>query len=205
MLAGPDREPTVSPGKIKKRKQKDIDHIDRYRFQLPPELNRRLASFAKRHKITLSSLLTGAWGLLLQKYNEVADILFDTTVSGRSAKVKGIEDMVGMFINTLPFRVQTLAHETIGDFLVRLHTASQQREQYENTPLDHINEYLELSRAGTDTLFDSVLILENYPLDKQLMQEKGKLSVDSFSIAGMTQYDLTVIITTFDDIEVNIT
>ncbi len=205
LLAGPDRETPALPAKIKKRKQKDIDHIDQYRFQLPRDLNHRLTSFAKRHKITLSSLLTGAWGLLLQKYNDVEDIIFDTTVSGRSAKVKGIEDMVGMFINTLPTRVQTLAGETIVDFLVRLHAASQQREEYENTPLGDVNEYLEASRAGTETLFDSVLILENYPLDKQLMQEKGKLSVDSFSIAGMTQYDLTVIITTFDDIEVNIT
>ncbi len=188
------------PGK--RRKKRDIQHTGQYRFKLPGELNDLLTSFVKQHKMTLSSLLTSAWGLLLQKYNALEDIIFDTTVSGRSVKIKGIENMVGMFINTLPLRVQCHSEEKISDLLKRLYAASQPREEYENTSLAIINEYLE---AYHETLFDSVLILENYPLDKQLMQEKGKLSVDSFSISGMTHYDLTLIITIFENIEVNVT
>jgi non-ribosomal peptide synthetase component F len=189
------------PGK--RRKKRDIRHTGQYRFKLPGELNNLLSSFAKQNKMTLSSLLTSAWGLLLQKYNALEDIIFDTTVSGRSAKIKGIEDMVGMFINTLPLRVHVHPDEKVSGLLNRLYTASQQREEYENTSLAIINEYLEA--YPRETLFDSILILENYPLDNQLMQEKGKLSVDSFSISGMTHHDLTLIITIFEDIEFNVT
>lgn len=207
LLPGKDLEPVDSLSIDKRIKRKVIANTSQFRYKFPSELSHRLNSFIKRHKTTLSSLLTLAWGLLLQKYHHVEDVIFDTTVSGRSAKVKGIEDMVGMFINTLPIRVRTLPGENISDLLARQYAEAQQREIYENTPLADINEYVEFSsfRNKEKTLFDSVLVLENYPLDKQLMQEKGKLSVDSYAISGMTHYDMTLIITIVDDIELNIT
>jgi non-ribosomal peptide synthetase component F len=185
------------------RMKRAIENTAQYRFQLPMELSRRLPSFAKQHKITLSSLLTTAWGLLLQGYNQVEDVIFDTTVSGRSAKIKGVEDIVGMFINTLPLRVRCLPGEKMADLLARQYAESLQREEYENTSLIDINEYVESVRGKN--LFDSVVVLENYPLDQQLMQEKGKLTADSYSISGTTHYDLTLIITLFDTIDVDVT
>jgi non-ribosomal peptide synthetase component F len=189
-----------------RRKKREIRSVSQYIFPFPGELNEKLLSFVKQHKITLSSLLTGGWGLLLREYNGVEDIIFNTTVSGRRAKMKGIEDMVGMFINTLPLRVRALSSETIEEVLARLEAESRQREEYENTSLSDINEYLETySVYPGETLFDSVLILENYPLDQQLIRSSPQLSVESFSIFGMTQYDVTLIITIFDGIKLDIT
>ncbi|HLP59767.1 MAG TPA: condensation domain-containing protein [Candidatus Deferrimicrobium sp.] len=207
LLAGRDMETPGLPSIRKRIKRRQIVNIGQYLYKFPTELSRQLETFTKQHKITLSSLLTVAWGILLQKYQQVEDVIFDTTVSGRSARIKGIEDIVGMFINTLPMRVQTLPGERISDLLDRQYAGMQQRETYENTPLTDINEYVEISsfRDKEKKLFDSVLVLENYPLDKQLMQENGKLTVDSYSVSGMTQYDITLIITIFDDIELNIT
>lgn len=94
------------PGKFQvRRKKRESQSVSQYFFPFPGELNEKLLSFVKQHKITLSTLLTGGWGLLLREYNGVEDIIFNTTVSGRRAKIKGIEDMVGMFINTLPLRI----------------------------------------------------------------------------------------------------
>ena len=209
LLSGRNRETAgpPSPTIAKRRKRREIVNTGQYLYPFPAGLKDRLESFAKQQKITLSSVLTGAWGLLLQKYHRVDDVIFDATVSGRGAKIKGIEDMVGMFINTLPLRVQTRSGERICDLLVRQYAEARQREAYENTPLADINEYVEIavSRQKMETLFNSVLVLENYPLDKQLMQEKGKLTVDSYAVSGMTHYDVTLIITIFDDIELNIT
>lgn len=207
LLSGRDLETIASPIIGKRTKAREIVDTGQYLYRFPAGLNHRLDSFAKQHKITLASLLTSAWGLLLQKYYQVDDVIFDTTVSGRGAKIKGIEDMVGMFINTLPLRVRTRSGERIGDWLVRQYEEARQRESFENTPLADINEYVEIAsfRDKEKILFDSVLVLENYPLDKQLMQEKGKLNVDSYAVSGMTHYDVTLIITIFDDIELNIT
>ncbi|MCP5047826.1 MAG: B12-binding domain-containing radical SAM protein, partial [bacterium] len=68
---------------------------------------KELELFTRRHKITLSGLIYSAWGLLLQRYNNRTDIIFGTTVSGRSLDIEGIEDIVGLFINTIPLRVCT--------------------------------------------------------------------------------------------------
>ena len=175
-----------------------------YRFQFPLSLVERLSIFVKKEQVTLASFLTTAWGLLLQKYNSCDDIIFDTTVSGRNAKIKGIEDLVGMFINTLPLRVRTNPSDKVAQLTVRHFSEAKERENFENTSHTDINEYIETFKRRKELLFDSVIVLENYPLDRQLMQEKGDLTVGSFSIVGRTQYDLTIIITTFEDINLDI-
>ncbi len=198
---------TGIPVNAQKRKTKKIKQSACFPFKFPDEISDQINSFVKRHKLTLFSLLCSAWGVLLQKINSTEDIIFDTTVSGRSAKVKGIADIVGLFINTLPMRVNTAANEKIPGFLSRMYASLQKREEFENTSLVNIKEYLEANTR--DTLFDSVLIIENYPLDKQMMQgnenNTGKLSVNWFSIFERTNYDLTVVITAFGDIEIRIT
>ncbi|MEP7122425.1 MAG: condensation domain-containing protein, partial [Byssovorax sp.] len=64
-----------------------------------------LTAFARQHQLTLSTLVQGAWALLLARYSGEDDVLFGATVSGRGAPVPGIDRMVGLFINTLPVRV----------------------------------------------------------------------------------------------------
>lgn len=206
LLSDAEISGAAEPGELKKRKplSRRVRLTGQYRFQFPSSLADRLSIFVKQEQVTLASLLTAAWGLLIQKYNRRDDIIFDTTVSGRNAKIKGIEDMVGMFINTLPFRVKTRPDDTAAQLTTRLYTEAKERESFENTSHTDINEYIEAFKKGKELLFDSVLVLENYPLDRQLMQEKGDLTAGAFSIAGRTQYDLTVIITIFDKIELDI-
>jgi non-ribosomal peptide synthetase component F len=186
-----------------RKREKEIKTIGNYHLQFDPRMKEALEGFARSHKITLAALLYSAWGLLLQKYQSTPDVIFDTTVSGRSAGIKGIDNVVGLFINTIPLRVRTQPGETIKNVPVRLYHDLQQREQFENTSLITIKEYMDTS--VTDSLFDSVLVIENYPLDKQLIQKSSHLSVRSYSIFGMSNYDLTVIITIFDSIAFNFT
>ena len=56
---------------------------------------------AQRYHVTENTLVQGAWALLLSRYRGVTDMVFGTTVSGRSGEIPGIESMVGLFINTL--------------------------------------------------------------------------------------------------------
>ena len=186
-----------------KKREKEIKTIGNYHLQFDPRMKEALEGFARSHKITLAALLYSAWGLLLQKYQSTPDVIFDTTVSGRSDGIKGIDNVVGLFINTIPLRVRTQPEETIGNVPVRLYHDLQQREQFENTSLITIKEYMDT--YATDSLFDSVLVIENYPLDKRLTQKSSHLSVRSYSIFGMSNYDLTVIITIFDTIAFNFT
>ena len=65
-----------------------------------------LHEFSREHQITLSTIVQAAWSLLLNQYSGENDIVYGTTVSGRPADLPGAEYMLGLFINTLPVRVQ---------------------------------------------------------------------------------------------------
>ncbi|MGD2093142.1 MAG: amino acid adenylation domain-containing protein [Candidatus Aminicenantes bacterium] len=199
-LQGVDTQTRLSIKK-KKGKEEPITGTETYQMRLEKETKTKLEDFVKKHKITLASFLYSAWGLLLQKYNNTNDVIFGTTVSGRVANVHGIEDIVGLFINTIPIRVRTFSGEKIKDLLYRIDNALKMRGEYEQTALVNIKEYSEIEHQ--EELFDSIVVIENYPLDRwlRLRNSKSSLYVDTYSMVEMTHYDFTVGITVFDGIE----
>ncbi|MGH8964124.1 MAG: condensation domain-containing protein, partial [Actinomycetes bacterium] len=75
-------------------------------FELGEGVSDRLNDFAKRHRLTLNAVVQGAWALLLSRYSGQRNVCFGATVSGRPADLPGVEDIAGIFINTLPVRVE---------------------------------------------------------------------------------------------------
>ena len=199
-LRGVDTAVEISIKRKKAAKEKSI-RANTYQLRFPGDIKNKCEDLVKSHQVTLSALFYSAWGLLLQKYNNTGDVIFGTTVSGRSAKIKSIEDMVGLFINTVPLRVKTHDHDQLLEVLCRTNEALRQRAEYESTSLVHIKESSELE--SSEELFDSIVVIENYPLDIHLQQQTGPFSIDSYWMVEMTNYDLTVVISIFDDIDVN--
>lgn len=157
--------------------------------------------FVKANEITLASLLFSVWGILLQKYNHMNDVLFGTTVSGRVPQLEGMEEMVGLFINTIPLRV-TSQHDELAIHLIKnVDEALKEREDYENTSLVDIRNYSGIQ--GNGNMFSSIVVLENYPLDSRI-QNNSLLRIDSYSMYETTNYDLTLGIKTFDDLELDL-
>ncbi|MBK6538846.1 MAG: hypothetical protein IPG09_14110 [Ignavibacteria bacterium] len=64
-----------------------------------------LSSFAKKNQLTLNTIIQGVWSVILSAYRGESDVLFGGVISGRNPALRGIETMVGLFINTLPVRV----------------------------------------------------------------------------------------------------
>ncbi|WP_246632551.1 non-ribosomal peptide synthetase [Pseudonocardia nigra] len=128
------------------------------RTTVDEERTAALTAAARAHGLTLGTLLHGAWGLLLGRLSGRRDVVFGSTVSGREAAVAGIESAVGLFINTVPARMRWQPDETLAAALRRL--------QDERTALlDH--QHLGLGdvqrAAGQAELFDTLLVVENYP------------------------------------------
>ncbi|MCP5054222.1 MAG: AMP-binding protein, partial [bacterium] len=101
----------------------------------------------------------------------------------------------------LPLRVQTSAAEKMEDLLYRVDNALQIRQAYEHTPLVDIKQYI--NPGVNEEFFDSIMIIENYPLDSRLVQSNSALSVDSYSMVEETHYALTVSLMVSDDIAVD--
>ncbi|MEM7539192.1 MAG: condensation domain-containing protein, partial [Chloroflexota bacterium] len=136
----------------------------------------QINAFVRTQGITLNTLFQATWGLLLARYTNETDVVFGIVTSGRNAPVKGIESIIGLFINTLPFRVQLDSGEndtgekniegkgtkltglTLLQQVVQTHLDIQ---QHEHTPLLDIQRWSEVS-AGT-RLFDSLYLFQNTP------------------------------------------
>ncbi|NOR69056.1 MAG: amino acid adenylation domain-containing protein, partial [Methylomarinum sp.] len=147
-------------------------------------------SFTKQHKVTLNTLLQSAWALVLSTYSNEQDVVFGVTVSGRSAEIKVVDEIVGLFINTLPLRIQSSQNDSIIDWLQQIQAQNLQMRQYEHTALSDVQKWSDI--ASKQSLFDSIVVFENYPLDQQALEQQSSFAIQDVTTIERTNYPLTV-------------
>lgn len=148
-----------------------------------------ISLYTQRHQVTLASYLYAAWGLILGRYCGSEDVLFGTTVSGRTPELSGMEEMIGLFINTVPLRICWSGDEPVQQLIKSVNEKLKCRVDYELTPLVDMNAY-----CGANTfepLFNSIMVVENYPLDKSIGQA-GALRIEHYEMEESTHYGLTI-------------
>ncbi|MFF9352749.1 amino acid adenylation domain-containing protein, partial [Streptomyces sp. NPDC014734] len=127
--------------------------------ELPEGLTAELTAVARARRLTMSTLVQGAWAAVLSHLTGRDDVVFGTTVSTRPADLPGSDAMIGLFINTVPVRARLDPARSLLDNLARF-----QEEQSELFP----HQFLGLSRiqqlAGTNDLFDTTMVFENFPV-----------------------------------------
>ncbi|KFE55290.1 non-ribosomal peptide synthetase, partial [Pseudomonas syringae] len=166
-------------------------HADHYQ-SLDIEQTRRLSEFARQQKVTVNTLLQAAWLLLVQRYTGQACVCFGATVSGRPGHLRGIEQQLGLFINTLPVIATPRAEQRLGDWLQQLQTLNLNLREHEHTPLAEIQRWAQLEGGS---LFDSLLVFENYPISAALEQGAGsQLSFGEVRNSEQAHYPLTLAI-----------
>ena len=163
-----------------------------YEYILQKDVSDQLTEFARANGLSMATVLYTAWGVLVQKLNNTHDSMFGTTTSGRNHPLAGIENMVGLFINTIPLRVQSNEAETLIQLLNKVNEAIKEREQFASTSLVEINEYARISNQSQ--LFNSLVVIENYPLNTADYQD-GVLLISDYSAVERTNYNLTLGIT----------
>ncbi|WP_369986954.1 non-ribosomal peptide synthase/polyketide synthase [Pseudomonas xanthosomatis] len=131
---------------------------------------RALGEYARRHKVTLNTLMQAAWLLLLQRYTGQAPVAFGATVAGRPTELAGIEQQVGLFINTLPVIAEVTPGQPLGDWLQAIQQENLAIRDHEHTALVDIQRWAGL---GATPLFDTLLVFENYPISQALAQGAG--------------------------------
>ena len=177
---------------------KNIGENREISYEIKNNLWDRILQFAKENKIRISSILYGAWGILLQKLNNSEDVFLGTTVSGRPESINNIDNMVGLFINTIPLRIKTKHDESLFDFIVQLNKRLSERGEYENTSLSDINKYCKIKKD--EELFDSIVALENYPMDFT-NNETNVLAIKDFEIRERTNYNIALEILILDTVK----
>ncbi|MFL6257211.1 MAG: condensation domain-containing protein, partial [Pyrinomonadaceae bacterium] len=165
-----------------------------------------LSRMARRHQLTMNTVLEGAWSLLLSHYSGAGEVVFGATLSGRPAALAGVETMTGMFINTLPVRVPVERAAHLADWLRELQTRQAGILQFEQTPLVNVQAWAGTGRGAA--LFDTIMTFENYPMPASLAGEEdggaGRVEVVSTRYTTKTHYGLTLLVQPGDEIAVKI-
>ncbi|MFG2225134.1 amino acid adenylation domain-containing protein [Streptomyces sp. NPDC048644] len=152
VLAGFIR-PTPLPGS---RPTGDTDGVWTARRTLPPGLIAALERTARRHHVTVGTLVHTAWALLLARTSGEGDVVFGTTVSGRFGDVDGVERMVGLLMNTLPLRVAARPDRPLADLLGDVHARVTDVAGRAHVALPDVRRAAEVP-AGRE-LFDSLVV-----------------------------------------------
>lgn len=149
-------------------------------FSLSQKQTSGLQQLAKKYKCSLNVLLQAAWGYLLTRYTNQQKIVFGTVISGRPAELSGVESMMGLFINTIPVTLED-NHQGLEKIIQDLSVQHSEAEQHGYYPLAKIQ-----TLASVDTLFDSLFVFENYPLDQNILENYKDIP---FTIADIKSHE----------------
>ena len=130
-------------------------------FRLHSATYQGIKTFCTKYGCTVYSCIATVVLRLLQIYNQVDDAVVGCVVSGRSAEIDGIEEMVGMLINTLPLRAKAVNGGRFSDMM---------RQTFDGIKFLEANSgcsLAELQRCFKTALFDCIIAYENYPFEEQ--------------------------------------
>jgi amino acid adenylation domain-containing protein/non-ribosomal peptide synthase protein (TIGR01720 family) len=185
-LAGLDAGTLVAPPEALRNpgRRGDLRRI------LPADVTAALTAQARRHGITLNSIVQAAWGIVLARRTGRDDVVFGITIAGRPPEVSDVESMVGLFINTLPLRMRTRPSHRLADLM---------RDVQERQAWLLGASYVRLAElqqhADVGPLFDTLLVFENYPAGRRSDERVAALQVVEADAHDGAHYPLSLAIT----------
>ncbi|WP_226665174.1 non-ribosomal peptide synthetase [Microbulbifer aggregans] len=174
--------------------------VSEFALQLPADVTARLHREIRARGLTLNAVMQGVWAQLLAGISGRRDIVFGTPVSGRTAAIAGIEDQVGLFLNSLPVRVALDRSASLWAQLPDIQRRHSELLENDGLGLVEIQQL-----AGSGQLFDTLLVVENYPdssyLDQQMTGTDGApLVVGDIHNRGYSHYPLALLVIPGDEL-----
>ncbi|MEU9717534.1 amino acid adenylation domain-containing protein [Streptomyces sp. NPDC047976] len=164
---------------------------------LSAERSQRLRDTARAHGVTLNTVLTGAFGLLLGARTGRSDAVFGATVSGREGE--GLSGIVGVLLNTVPVWTRPRPAATVREYLTEVQAARVAAMDHEHLGLG------EIQRAGGhDTLFDNLFVLQNFLDMDAFAAMNTRHGITSVRADDSTHYPFTWVVTPGDRLTVKL-
>ncbi len=185
---------------IRKSKSDEEEKVYEYSYIISDEIHKKIKQYISDNRLSLSTLIYTSWGILIQKYTRNNDILFGTTTSGRNQIVDEIEKTVDLFINTIPLRFKSNSENSILDALIDTQRMIAERMEHEKYSLVEI---LRESNAIGNRSFESLVVVENYPIDKDLLNT-NTLKIKDYYMKEETHYSLVLAVSEHENLELKL-
>ncbi|MER5882182.1 condensation domain-containing protein, partial [Streptomyces sp. NPDC001910] len=156
-----------------------------------PELFAQARDYARSQRITINTLVQGLWSILLSRYSRRDEVLFGSTISGRSIALPGVDSMMGLFINTLPVRGRLTGDMGVAGWLRDLQDEQLEMRQWEYCHLVDVQKHSGIARG--EPLFRSILVFENYPVVQKPSDFPEGLTRRLVNCVERTGYPLTLV------------
>jgi amino acid adenylation domain-containing protein len=159
---------------------------------LGANVTQALNQLAREHRITLNTLIQGSWALILSRYSQETDVVFGVTISGRPIDITGVDHMVGLFINTLPLRVQVDVEMRLIPWLKKVQHQMLENQTYESSPLVAIQKWSDVIPGKP--LFNSILVFENHPANLEEDDPGASLKTSDARYIEYSNYPLALLV-----------
>ncbi|MCY7768024.1 condensation domain-containing protein, partial [Bacillus inaquosorum] len=165
--------------------------LEQITFTISEKETSELQKIAAASGATLNTVFQALWGIMLQKFNRCGDAVFGSVISGRPSELRDVENMVGLFINTIPIRVQSDSL-SFSDLVSRMQKDMTEAEAYSYFPLYDI----QAQSALKQELIDHIIVFENTPTQQEIegLNQAGSFdfSVKDFEMEEVTNYSCSV-------------
>ncbi|HEV2679590.1 MAG TPA: amino acid adenylation domain-containing protein, partial [Rhodanobacter sp.] len=130
------------------------------RFDIDSRVHRQCLALAKQHDATLFMVLHAALAALLSRLGAGHDIVIGSPIAGRVDAA--LENLIGLFLNTLVLRVDTAGNPSCGDLLTRARQVDLAAYEHQDLPFEQLVDVLNPVRSMTHhPLFQVMLVLQN--------------------------------------------
>ena len=172
----------------------------RWDGDLSPDATAQVQRLARTHGVTINTVVQAVLACLLSRLTGRDDVVFGMTVAGRPPELTGVDKMIGLFINTVPVRIRVRPGQLFSALLHELHDAQLAVIPHQYLGLADIQR-----EAGTADLFDTLLVFENYPLDRAALAHAiGDLRITAAEGRDAGHYPFTVVISPGTSLHVRI-
>ncbi|MGS0894217.1 amino acid adenylation domain-containing protein [Burkholderia stagnalis] len=152
----------------------------------------RVAQTARALKLTVNTLVQGAWALALQRMTHQPAVAFGATVAGRPDALQDVDAVLGLFINTLPVITAPAPQQRASDWLQALQRDNAAAAEHAHTPLADIQRW---ARGTGGALFDTLVVFENFPVDETARDADPRaLALSGVRSIEATDFALTLVI-----------
>ncbi|MDF2823494.1 MAG: amino acid adenylation domain protein, partial [Mycobacterium sp.] len=174
----PDADPSTEPGRIM--------------TTVPPALTARLQACATELGVTLNAVITTAVSLVTGYQAGTTDVVLGATVAGRPGEFVGIDETIGLFLNTVPVRVGLAPAVSAAEAMRGVHAQRMTMMRHDHLGLGQIQ------RAAGDSgrgLFDSLLVLQNFLDDDTFADLETRHGITDVDYHDTTHFPLTWVLT----------
>lgn len=161
------------------------------------EVYENVLRFCQESEITTNVFIQTIWGYLLSRYNNTQDVVFGSVVSGRPGELEGVEDMIGLFINTIPVRLKYATEDTPRSLVKKVQSEAIQSLNHHFVSLAEVQSQ---SEFGAD-LIKTIIVFENYfvhTIDEMMSSsndnQEQSITIDETSVFELTNYDFTIVV-----------